>query len=331
MLSVPLDFVRCPDYDECAVPKSPCGVNEVCHNKVGSYECKCQGGYRYQQRNNSRICQGNKFFPLLSYELAHMNANAKGDIDINKGITTGSVKVTNSFLYSLYLFIFFLFLRGIYNTRTCRQIRTDITVLTQIALITNYREATLYYKKYITNLNIMNGKTRKQGLDNSYCCIKGSRGFHFLSWKSSLSFFLSFSLTLSPSYLLPLLASLIIIFFIFLINKVCDIQSHCQEFVNSVLICQNEICARKSQHTKLLICHLLDIDECSEGENECDRAAWCKNTVGGYVCNCKEGYRKTEGGKCEGNNEHCIFIQYKGITKQLALRYYKGHYLKITT
>lgn len=94
----------------------------------------------------------------------------------------------------------------------------------------------------------------------------------------------------------------------------------------------------------MLIGHLLDIDECSEGENKCDRAAWCKNTIGGYVCNCKEGYRKTEGGKCEGN-EYCILIQFKGITKWLvktdiilpsdfkleALHCDKGHYVKTSS
>lgn len=63
--SDPIYFLRCTDYDECGDPKSPCGVNEVCYNNIGSYECKCQGGYRYQQRNSSRICQGNKFFPLV--------------------------------------------------------------------------------------------------------------------------------------------------------------------------------------------------------------------------------------------------------------------------
>ena len=36
----------------------------------------------------------------------------------------------------LLIVYFFLFLRGKYNTRTYRQIRTDITVLTQITLIT---------------------------------------------------------------------------------------------------------------------------------------------------------------------------------------------------
>lgn len=82
--------------------------------------------------------------------------------------------------------------------------------------------------------------------------------------------------------------------------------------MNSVL--KNLQGKKKDNILKLLICHLLDIDECSEGENKCDRAAWCKNTIGGYVCNCKEGYRKTEGGKCEGN-EYCILIQFKGITK----------------
>ena len=51
---------------------------------------------------------------------------------------------------------------------------------------------------------------------------------------------------------------------------------------------------------KLFTYFLLDIDECLDGQAECDSAAICKNTIGGYTCKCKEGYKETEDGKCEG-------------------------------
>merc|ERR1712176_596395 len=37
----------CEDINECDVPPSdsPCDVNALCHNTVGSYECECQGEY----------------------------------------------------------------------------------------------------------------------------------------------------------------------------------------------------------------------------------------------------------------------------------------------
>lgn len=45
--------------------------------------------------------------------------------------------------------------------------------------------------------------------------------------------------------------------------------------------------------------YFLDLDECSK-DNGCDKGAYCENTVGGYNCVCKEGYKKTEDGSCEG-------------------------------
>ena len=40
-----------------------------------------------------------------------------------------------------------------------------------------------------------------------------------------------------------------------------------------------------------------DIDECSEGTNNCHAEATCKNTQGLYNCTCVNGY--------EGNGKHC--------------------------
>ena len=42
---------------------------------------------------------------------------------------------------------------------------------------------------------------------------------------------------------------------------------------------------------------LLDTDECSNGDNNCDTNAQCDNTVGSYSCTCNAGY--------SGNGETC--------------------------
>lgn len=40
-----------------------------------------------------------------------------------------------------------------------------------------------------------------------------------------------------------------------------------------------------------------DIDECSEQIHQCTHA--CQNTMGSYVCNCKDGFR------LQANNRSC--------------------------
>ena len=44
---------------------------------------------------------------------------------------------------------------------------------------------------------------------------------------------------------------------------------------------------------------LPDIDECSTNSHSCDVNAVCRNTVGLYVCACKEGY-SGDGNTCTG-------------------------------
>ncbi len=47
----------------------------------------------------------------------------------------------------------------------------------------------------------------------------------------------------------------------------------------------------------------LDIDECDDPENRCSesRNEECRNTVGGYDCQCKAGYKNsTHEGRCIG-------------------------------
>ena len=33
------------DIDECAAETNPCGVDAVCTNTLGSYQCSCSGGF----------------------------------------------------------------------------------------------------------------------------------------------------------------------------------------------------------------------------------------------------------------------------------------------
>ena len=35
---------------------------------------------------------------------------------------------------------------------------------------------------------------------------------------------------------------------------------------------------------------ILDIDECENGQNNCDGNARCKNTIGSFTCACKNGF-----------------------------------------
>ena len=48
----------------------------------------------------------------------------------------------------------------------------------------------------------------------------------------------------------------------------------------------------------VLTCVFLDIDECSEN-NDCHADANCTDTVGSYICSCKEGY-SGNGFNCDG-------------------------------
>jgi hypothetical protein len=46
-----------------------------------------------------------------------------------------------------------------------------------------------------------------------------------------------------------------------------------------------------------IVVNFLDIDECSEGSHNCSKYAKCKNSHGGYSCECHTGY--------EGDGETC--------------------------
>ena len=39
--------------------------------------------------------------------------------------------------------------------------------------------------------------------------------------------------------------------------------------------------------------YLIDIDECSDGSDDCDDKALCENTEGSHTCTCNQGYSGT--------------------------------------
>lgn len=53
-------------------------------------------------------------------------------------------------------------------------------------------------------------------------------------------------------------------------------------------------------NASFLILHFLDIDECTEGKDNCDRvSATCRNSPGGFACYCKPGYSRKDASSCE--------------------------------
>ena len=44
-----------------------------------------------------------------------------------------------------------------------------------------------------------------------------------------------------------------------------------------------------------------DIDECSQGQHDCDDTATCQNTVGNFTCSCLQG-EISDGKACAGSN-----------------------------
>ena len=51
------------DINECQNATTRCHANATCHNRDGSYFCKCFNGYDGDGKN----CTGMYFMPLLSY------------------------------------------------------------------------------------------------------------------------------------------------------------------------------------------------------------------------------------------------------------------------
>lgn len=85
---------------------------------------------------------------------------------------------------------------------------------------------------------------------------------------------------------------------------------------------------------------LSDIDECSNGDNLCQRNADCINSPGSYRCECAAGFKLSPNGACVGKKETDSFfgpehnILYIACTKKLSMLFYqknifKGNFEKI--
>ena len=53
------------------------------------------------------------------------------------------------------------------------------------------------------------------------------------------------------------------------------------------------------KHNILSINFFTDIDECTEGTDDCDDNATCENTIGSFTCTCNDGYSGS-GEECKG-------------------------------
>ena len=56
-----------------------------------------------------------------------------------------------------------------------------------------------------------------------------------------------------------------------------------------------------------LLLHGEDINECEEESSPCHKNENCSNSIGSYVCTCKEGYNRDGTGisECQGSNSCC--------------------------
>ncbi|KAK6492730.1 fibrillin-2 [Huso huso] len=96
-------------------------------------------------------------------------------------------------------------------------------------------------------------------------------------------------------------------------GKAVDIDE-CREIPG---ICANGVCINQigsfrcecptgfSYNDLLLVCE--DIDECSNGDNLCQRNADCINSPGSYRCECADGFKLSPNGACIDRNE-CLEI-----------------------
>ena len=48
----------------------------------------------------------------------------------------------------------------------------------------------------------------------------------------------------------------------------------------------------------------LDMDECKNGQAKCNKNTVCRNTIGSYECDCKDGY-EMKGNDCVGKFYTC--------------------------
>lgn len=74
---------------------------------------------------------------------------------------------------------------------------------------------------------------------------------------------------------------------------------------------------------------LSDIDECSNGDNLCQRNADCINSPGSYRCECAAGFKLSPNGACVGKGPDSSFgteyniLQISYAKKLFMLFYYK--------
>ncbi|GMS79839.1 hypothetical protein PENTCL1PPCAC_2014, partial [Pristionchus entomophagus] len=77
----------------------------------------------------------------------------------------------------------------------------------------------------------------------------------------------------------------------------CDLRtSYCKAHGKFNYTCECRLGFQKDSQSK----ECIDIDECRESTNNCDRNAWCTNTIGSYSCECMASY--------VGDGKQCTYV-----------------------
>ena len=71
-------------------------------------------------------------------------------------------------------------------------------------------------------------------------------------------------------------------------------------------------------HSAVVVHIIIDINECSEGSDNCDQT--CANTVGSFTCSCADGFQLSSDGRtCNGNYRH-LYTDYFMICGFIFIR-----------
>ena len=91
---------------------------------------------------------------------------------------------------------------------------------------------------------------------------------------------------------------LLFLFFLFLMFLFCCYSCFTQSFCYRITLL---ICLFLLLLNIILLFIVADVDECAIIGGICPpRSTYCVNTIGSFLCNCSEGYERSDEGSCVG-------------------------------